>query len=88
MYNYQQFALDCLILSICSAFGQIFIYKTIDIFGPVTFQFFGTFRQLIGILISCYTYGHVITGIGIIGVLIVFFALFIKLLFAYLKEKK
>merc|ERR1719370_2175918 len=31
------FLLDCLVLSICSAVGQLFIYHTISTFGPVIF---------------------------------------------------
>jgi hypothetical protein len=37
---------DCLILSICSAAGQLFIYYTIATFGPVVFVIIMTIRQV------------------------------------------
>ena len=88
IFQFPQFAFDCLMMSICSAVGQIFIFKTIDIFEPVTLQFIGIVRQVLGILISCYKYGHVITGIGIIGILVVFLPLLLIALNAYLKEER
>jgi len=37
---------DCLILSVCSAAGQLFIYYTIATFGPVVFVIIMTIRQV------------------------------------------
>lgn len=34
------------VLSICSAVGQLFIYHTIDVFGPVVFTIIMTLRQV------------------------------------------
>lgn len=33
MSQFPQFAVDCVILSFCSALGQLFIYHTIKVFG-------------------------------------------------------
>ena len=33
MSHYPQFALDCIVLSFCSAVGQLFIFHTINVFG-------------------------------------------------------
>ena len=33
MFQYTHFALDCIVLSFCSAVGQLFIFHTISVFG-------------------------------------------------------
>ena len=41
MSQFPSFTFDCVILSFCSAFGQVFIYHTIKVFGkssPTTFN--------------------------------------------------
>lgn len=38
------------VLSICSAVGQLFIYHTIDVFGPVVFTIIMTLRQVSGMV--------------------------------------
>jgi len=45
-FQHTAFAFDCLILSICSAVGQLFIYYTIEKFGPVVFIIIMTIRQV------------------------------------------
>ena len=100
MSQYPKFTYDCVVLSICSAAGQIFIFNTIKEFGkghtsttvipyflkaislcigPIVFTIIMTLRQAFAILLSCYMYGHVITVIGAIGILIVFSAVFLKI---------
>merc|ERR1712020_330967 len=88
MSQYPKFTSDCIILSFCSAAGQLFIYHTIKVFGPVVFIIIMTLRQAIAILLSCYIYGHVITVIGIIGVAIVFSATFLNIYCGYHNRKK
>lgn len=39
--------MDCLLISICSASGQLYIFYTISKFGPVTFVIMMTVRQVI-----------------------------------------
>lgn len=56
MGRFPSFMWDCVILSICSATGQLFIFYTINIFGPVIFVIIMTVRQGLAILLSCLIY--------------------------------
>lgn len=67
------------VLSICSGIGQLFIFYTISQFGPVTFTIIMTMRQGFAILLSCLFYNHPVTWLGLVGVLIVFLALFLRI---------
>ncbi|KAK7075211.1 hypothetical protein SK128_020050 [Halocaridina rubra] len=78
MMTYPTFFWDCLILSICSATGQLFIYHTIAVFGPVVFIIIMTIRQGLAILLSCILYSHPVTIVGVLGILLVFAALFLR----------
>lgn len=79
MSQYNQFVWDCIVLSVCSAVGQLFIYRTINEFGAVTFIIMMTLRQAIAIFLSCIIYNHVITSSGVFGILVVFGAIFLKI---------
>lgn len=46
------------VLSICSAVGQLFIYHTIDVFGPVVFTIIMTVRQVSASNTIQYTHTH------------------------------
>ncbi|XP_062126721.1 LOW QUALITY PROTEIN: adenosine 3'-phospho 5'-phosphosulfate transporter 1 [Drosophila sulfurigaster albostrigata] len=76
--EHPKFVFDMVVLSICSAVGQLFIYHTIDVFGPVVFTIIMTLRQAAAIMLSCFIYQHSITLLGIFGVLIVFVAIFLR----------
>ena len=76
---YPTCAIHALLMSICSATGQMFIFVTISEFGPVVFATIMTFRQVLSILISMYAFNHPLNGWGIIGMCFVFIALFAKL---------
>lgn len=79
MAQFPKFVFDCLILSVCSAAGQLFIYYTIATFGPVVFVIVMTIRQGLAILLSCFIYQHHITAVGIIGVIVVFVSVFLRI---------
>ncbi|XP_076284476.1 adenosine 3'-phospho 5'-phosphosulfate transporter 1 isoform X2 [Lasioglossum baleicum] len=79
MTKYPRFIIDCLLISICSATGQLYIFYTISKFGPVTFVIIMTIRQGLAILLSCLIYHHRVTVIGIIGILIVFGSVFLRI---------
>ena len=79
MAAYPAFVVHAVTLSLCSAAGQLFIFYTIEKFGPVTFTIIMTLRQAFAILLSCMIYGHPVTVIGIFGVFIVFVALFLRI---------
>ena len=79
MSQYSSFLGDCIILSICSAVGQLFIYHTISTFGPVIFVIIMTVRQMMAVIISCIKFNHALAPIAILGVLIIFAALFLRI---------
>lgn len=84
MINHFEFAVHALILSICSATGQLFIFYTISSFGPVVFTLIMTSRQVFSIVISCIVYGHVLSVLSIVGAIVVFVAILLRV---YLKQQ-
>ncbi|XP_039604400.1 adenosine 3'-phospho 5'-phosphosulfate transporter 1 isoform X2 [Polypterus senegalus] len=78
MSRHSEFTFHALLLSVCSACGQLFIFYTISQFGAAVFTIIMTLRQAIAILLSCFIYGHTITLFGGLGVVIVFLALFLR----------
>lgn len=83
MSQYSSFVADCVVLSICSAVGQLFIYHTISTFGPVIFVIIMTVRQVIAVVISCIQFHHPLAPIAILGILIIFSALFLRIYCGY-----
>lgn len=79
MLNHPTFVVHAVMLSLCSACGQLFIFYTIEKFGAVTFTIIMTLRQAFAILLSCLIYGHPLTLLGIAGVFVVFIALFLRI---------
>lgn len=79
MKKYPRFIVDCLLISICSASGQLYIFYTISKFGPITFVIMMTIRQGLAILLSCLIYQHEIKIIGIFGILLVFGSVFLRI---------
>ncbi|KAM4771676.1 adenosine 3'-phospho 5'-phosphosulfate transporter 1 isoform 2-T2 [Rhinophrynus dorsalis] len=78
MTRHPDFAFHAALLSVCSAFGQLFIFYTINKFGAAIFTIIMTLRQALAILLSCLLYGHPITPVGGVGVAVVFIALFLR----------
>ncbi|XP_064484267.1 adenosine 3'-phospho 5'-phosphosulfate transporter 1-like [Ornithodoros turicata] len=78
MFRFHSFFYDCLLLSICSATGQLFVFYTISQFGPVVFVITMTVRQAVAVLLSCIIYRHTLKPLGIVGVIIIFGAIFTK----------
>jgi len=76
---------DCILLSLCSASGQLFIFYTINRFGAFTFTFIMTLRQTFAIILSCIIYNHSLTPLALFGVLVVFTGLFAQI---YLKSSR
>lgn len=65
---------DCMIMSIMSSVGQMFVYYTIKRFGSVLFAVIMTLRQFVSILLSCTIFGHRMnleSGSGLILVFLV-----------------
>ncbi|XP_063774887.1 adenosine 3'-phospho 5'-phosphosulfate transporter 1 [Pseudophryne corroboree] len=78
MTRHPDFAFHAGLLSVCSAFGQLFIFYTINKFGAAIFTIIMTLRQALAILLSCLLYGHPVTPVGAVGVAVVFLALFLR----------
>ena len=87
MMTYGEFMWHCIILSICSALGQLFIYYTIGQFGAVIFIIIMTTRQALAILLSCIIYGHPVTAMGLMGIMTVFLALGLRIHNTWKKKK-
>ncbi|XP_053568722.1 adenosine 3'-phospho 5'-phosphosulfate transporter 1 [Bombina bombina] len=78
MMRHPDFAFHAGLLSICSAFGQLFIFYTINKFGAAVFTIIMTLRQALAILLSCLLYGHPVSAVGGVGIAVVFLALFLR----------
>lgn len=78
MVRHPQFCSHVMLLSVCGAGGQVFIFYTIATFGPVTFTIIMTIRQGLSILLSCIIYHHPIYTGGSLGMALVFSAIFLR----------
>ena len=78
-FQHFEFITHAMILSTCSAVGQLFIFYTIAQFGPLIFTLIMTTRQAVSILISCLIYGHILTIQALTGLMVVFLALFLRI---------
>merc|ERR1719298_259235 len=72
------FAQDAMTLSAAAVTGQWFIYSQVKDFGALVFAATMNVRQVVSILISYAKYGHSITALQIIGLVVIFGALFYK----------
>lgn len=87
MNRHHQFALHVFATSICSSIGQLFIFSTIEEFGPVIFTIIMTMRQAFSILLSCIFYGHQLNHLAIVGIHLAFLAIFIHAFIQFKKGK-
>uniref|UniRef100_A0A183AKU4 Adenosine 3'-phospho 5'-phosphosulfate transporter 1 n=1 Tax=Echinostoma caproni TaxID=27848 RepID=A0A183AKU4_9TREM len=74
-----EFIADVAASATCSAVGQLFIFLTISQFGPATFVLIMTLRMGLSLLLSCILFGHSLSASGILGVSLVFVALFARM---------
>lgn len=88
MFRYKMFAFHVLLLGTCGAVGQLFIFKTIGEFGPVIFTLIMTIRLALSILLSSLLYGHPITAVGALGIVIVFCSIFTNVYINNRKKKE
>lgn len=77
--NHEDFSRDVLFLSLSGATGQLFIYSTIEKFGPIVFAVVMTIRQMLSILLSSFYYGHSLSSWSFVGFGIVFTAIFLDI---------
>lgn len=88
MFSFPRFILDCLLLSVCSAAGQLFIYSTLASFGPVVFAIITTIRQGFSILLSCLIYHHYVGAVGVFGVTLVFLSILLRIYCSYRVKRR
>merc|ERR1712232_564112 len=72
------FVADALALSSAAVLSQWFIYSQVKEFGALIFAATMNVRQVVSILISYAKYGHSITALQILGLFLIFAALFYK----------
>jgi len=72
------FVIDSAALSASAVTGQWFIYSQVKEFGALVFAATMNVRQILSILLSYATYGHAIAAPQVLGLLMVFSALFYK----------
>jgi len=78
MASNPDFLRDVTLLSMAASSGQYFIYSQVKEFGALVFAATMNVRQVVSILMSYATYGHLITRAQGLGLSIVFAALFWK----------
>lgn len=64
--------LHALLMALCSAVGQLFIFNTLATFGPVVFATIMTIRQLLSVCLSIFSFGHEVSAISWFGIVLVF----------------
>jgi solute carrier family 35 (adenosine 3'-phospho 5'-phosphosulfate transporter), member B2 len=69
--QHSEIHLHFFMFSICSTIGQLFIFYTIKNFGAVVFTLIMTTRILLSIAVSCIMWGHPITAVGFLGLMLV-----------------
>ena len=83
MISHPEFACHVTILSLASATGQLFIFYTIQSFGPVVFTIIMTIRMMLSIMLSCIINNHPLSAQAVLGVIVVFIALFLRVYAKY-----
>jgi len=86
-FAHPSFVMDASLLSASAVTGQWFIYSQIKEFGALVFAATMNVRQVVSILVSYATYGHSITLAQVVGLAMVFGALFYKS-YASMQESK
>lgn len=78
--NHPQILLHMSIFVISGTIGQLFIFYTVKHFGPVVFSIIMSIRILVSTFVSCFLYGHPITEMGYLGIIIVIIATVYRLI--------
>lgn len=72
VYRHPEFAFHTIGFTVSSTVGQLFIFYTVQKFGAVVFSIIMAIRILLSVFLSCIVYGHQVTELGYIGMLLVF----------------
>lgn len=86
--RHPQFLYQIFVLSMTSACGQLFIFYTINTFGPIVFVIIMTARMIFSIVLSCIIYKHTLALQAILGVVIVFGAISLRTYLRYKASKE
>lgn len=81
------FTRDVFLLSLSGAVGQLFIYSTIEKFGPIVFAVIMTIRQMLSIVLSAFYYSHPLDLWALAGFFIVFSAIFVDIQKKYFDKR-
>ncbi|CAF0939649.1 unnamed protein product [Brachionus calyciflorus] len=88
MSKHSEITHHIVLLSITSAIGQIFIFVTIQKFGALVFSLMMTTRQILSIFLSSIIFNHSMSFQSVIGVSVIFFALFLQQYFKFREKNK
>uniref|UniRef100_A0A0K0EI26 Adenosine 3'-phospho 5'-phosphosulfate transporter 1 n=1 Tax=Strongyloides stercoralis TaxID=6248 RepID=A0A0K0EI26_STRER len=88
MLSHHTFARDTFLLSLSGSIGQIFIYMTIERFGPIVFAVIMTIRQIISIVLSSLYFNHGLSIIGLVGLAIAFGSILLSTYRRYFADEK
>lgn len=88
MLEYPSFTVDCIMLSICSAAGQLCIFGTLSNFGPLVFTIITTIRLGFSVLLSCIIYQHHIGFVGFLGITLVFLSIALRIYCGYRVKRR
>merc|ERR1712060_180154 len=69
---------DASVLSVSAVAGQFFIYSQVKEFGALVFAATMNVRQVVSIVVSYIEYHHSVTPLQVLGLVLVFAALFYK----------
>lgn len=86
--KHPQFLSQVFVLSMTSAFGQLFIFYTINTFGPIVFVMIMTARMIFSIVLSCIIYKHMLASQAIVGIIVVFGAISFRTYLRYKASKE
>ncbi|KAI6186470.1 Adenosine 3'-phospho 5'-phosphosulfate transporter 1 [Aphelenchoides besseyi] len=87
LMSHTGFARDVFLLSVSNAVGQLFIYVTIERFGPVVFAVIMTIRQILSIILSTIYFSHSINFMGILGLTLAFGSLIVDSYVKYCRSR-
>ena len=79
VYAHPTLLLHILCFCVSATVGQLFIFYTVKEFGAVLFAAIMSVRILFSTLLSCWVYGHAITELGGLGILLVFGAVALRI---------
>jgi adenosine 3'-phospho 5'-phosphosulfate transporter B2 len=79
IYAHPHMILHLLVFCITSTIGQLFIFYTVKSFGAVVFAIIMSIRILCSTILSCLLFSHPVDELAFIGILIVFGAVFYRI---------